>query len=402
MNRRPLLFSGPTIDPALPANPRERVRYSHGQLLGADEFTTDQQYHLLHHRLHQVALHGMGVARGLNVGFADDELTVGPGLAVDPLGRNLLLTQVKCLAVPLLHTTDAWQDFELASEDEFKEVRRAWIVLRYRSHLSDPVSTYSAGCGSSSSQTRPSRICDGVIVELEATRPEIPNWVPQRQNVEPSGEPGTWRQRLLRIVTHAADELHPVWDGSQVDHAVCLAEVRLHPVEDGAGGTITTVAQIDPNVRPILPSVQMAVDYLSNEPLLRPSPAAPLRLARVKPDVLEAGESIVPGFQFPQPLQPGTVISETTFAAHSLGDAWEPVEHTVEVVAGSPNLLRVKLAPVEAGRPIRITLVGDGPTPICTPDGKPLSGWLHEATRSDATRGRTVAYTFTAPSEEAP
>ncbi|MCA9572346.1 MAG: hypothetical protein KC656_31115, partial [Myxococcales bacterium] len=64
--------------------------------------------------------------------------------------------------------------------------------------------------------------------------------------------------------------------------------------------------------------------------------------------------------------------------------------------------LRIRLDPVPADTPIRITLFGDGATPIASEQGLPLSGWSTEPVDQPTTRGRTVSHHLIAPAEEAP
>jgi len=73
----------------------ERMRYFFGQVLGADEFRTEQDY--FRHRLRRLnrELVGTGVVRGLGVSVqADDSGTgqhvvVKPGFAIDPRGEEI-------------------------------------------------------------------------------------------------------------------------------------------------------------------------------------------------------------------------------------------------------------------------------------------------------------------------
>jgi len=59
------------IDPATPGDPFTRLHYHYGQLLGAEDFNTEQRYFLLRSRLHNAVLHGFGTVWGLKVGYVD-------------------------------------------------------------------------------------------------------------------------------------------------------------------------------------------------------------------------------------------------------------------------------------------------------------------------------------------
>lgn len=74
--------------------PAERPRYFEGQLLTAEDLRVEQDYWLRKHRLHNLALHGSGVVCGLAVTpRGGGALTVGPGIAIDRLGREIVVPQ---------------------------------------------------------------------------------------------------------------------------------------------------------------------------------------------------------------------------------------------------------------------------------------------------------------------
>lgn len=73
----------------------KRLRYFAGQLLSADDLREEQQYFMRRRQRHNLALHGSGVVTGLSVTVSGDtsppSLVVGPGLALDPHGREIEL-----------------------------------------------------------------------------------------------------------------------------------------------------------------------------------------------------------------------------------------------------------------------------------------------------------------------
>ena len=77
-----------------------RNNYFEGKRLTADSFTVEQKYSLGRRRLLNRAIHGWGVVYGYPVTLAAPEksagpgrLQIGPGLALDPCGRELLQTE---------------------------------------------------------------------------------------------------------------------------------------------------------------------------------------------------------------------------------------------------------------------------------------------------------------------
>jgi hypothetical protein len=80
----------------------ERIRYTAGMLLTADEFRTEQTYHVERRRLLNRMLHGAGVVSGLEVtgGPEDGTVTVAPGFALDRCGREILICEPQQVTVP--------------------------------------------------------------------------------------------------------------------------------------------------------------------------------------------------------------------------------------------------------------------------------------------------------------
>ena len=141
-------------DPATPGDPFTRLRYHYGQLLGAEDFETEQRYFLLRSRLHNALLHGAGTAWGLRVREqvstepAGLRLICDPGLAIDALGREIYVPQRVCLDLTGLAATPFWGDLaappaapgEADGEEEDPDPRRrVYVVLSYRACLSAPV-----------------------------------------------------------------------------------------------------------------------------------------------------------------------------------------------------------------------------------------------------------------------
>jgi hypothetical protein len=70
--------------------PLTRLNYFDGKFLRADDMTVEQQYiRALVHLSNQAG--GAGVVTGLDTAASGDDLAIGPGMAIDPAGRILLL-----------------------------------------------------------------------------------------------------------------------------------------------------------------------------------------------------------------------------------------------------------------------------------------------------------------------
>jgi hypothetical protein len=79
----------------------ERPRYFPGKLVTAADFELEQQYHIEKRWLLNRMLQGAGVVSGL--GLATDDqgtVTVAPGFALDPRGREIMVCEPQVLAIP--------------------------------------------------------------------------------------------------------------------------------------------------------------------------------------------------------------------------------------------------------------------------------------------------------------
>jgi hypothetical protein len=85
-----------------PDGPPTRVNYFDGQMLTAADFRAEQDYHRNMRYLHNRLLHGWGIVDGLDVDDAGDgtAVHVGPGLAIDRLGRELVLPERVSIDLP--------------------------------------------------------------------------------------------------------------------------------------------------------------------------------------------------------------------------------------------------------------------------------------------------------------
>ena len=82
------------------AQPFERVNYFAGEYLTKDDFVTEQNYYINKSRTHNRYLHSWGIVQGLEVEKeTSGSITVSPGMAIDGLGREIVLYEQKILQV---------------------------------------------------------------------------------------------------------------------------------------------------------------------------------------------------------------------------------------------------------------------------------------------------------------
>jgi hypothetical protein len=73
------------------ADQPRRVNFSTGMLLTAADLAVEQEYHRGMRYLHN-RLHGFGTVSGLEVDVGGGSVRVGPGLAIDRCGREIVVT----------------------------------------------------------------------------------------------------------------------------------------------------------------------------------------------------------------------------------------------------------------------------------------------------------------------
>src|SRR6266700_3193786 len=84
----------------LPAAVDKRVRFFDGQFLQDQDFIDEQKYHLDRERRLSRLLRVTGIAEGLSVVPKVNQVTVTPGMAVDGLGRHLVVAADLVVALP--------------------------------------------------------------------------------------------------------------------------------------------------------------------------------------------------------------------------------------------------------------------------------------------------------------
>jgi hypothetical protein len=71
----------------------KRVRFFSGQMLTAQDFQVEQDYQLNKRRLFNRYVYGTGIIAGLDVAVENGMIVVSPGLALDPLGNEIVIDQ---------------------------------------------------------------------------------------------------------------------------------------------------------------------------------------------------------------------------------------------------------------------------------------------------------------------
>jgi hypothetical protein len=147
-------------------DPNTRVNYTLGMILGAEDLRQDQRYQMARDDRHQRALHGWGVACGLEVDIGDgSELRVHPGMAVDAVGQTICISSTQC--ADLL----AW----LADQDVGEGETTVWVLACYDACETDLLPVPSGPCRDLDDALAASRLVDSFELRLSLEPPPLRN-----------------------------------------------------------------------------------------------------------------------------------------------------------------------------------------------------------------------------------
>jgi len=147
------------------APPRSRLRWFTGRFLTAGDLTDEQSYHLGRHRLHNRLLHGWGTICGLRVrpderpGCERDYVRVEPGIALDCLGREIVLACPERVRWPV--------DPARTSDEDAVGV----LCVRYHECDDQPLPAIVGDC-TASRTTEAGRIVEGCTFEVHVPTAE--------------------------------------------------------------------------------------------------------------------------------------------------------------------------------------------------------------------------------------
>lgn len=104
------------------AETETRPKYHDGQLLLAEDFLAEQNFHIEARRHHNLNFHGWGVLHGLTVSRdGEDAVAIEPGVAIDEKGNEIALKEVKHVPVPVSEPNAAFKVFLAYQETATQE-----------------------------------------------------------------------------------------------------------------------------------------------------------------------------------------------------------------------------------------------------------------------------------------
>lgn len=250
-------------DATLPDNPQCTLNVHFGMMLGVDELRTEQGFHIGRSRRHQRLLHGTGVVAGYPLAFDDEtfDLQVGPGLAIDALGRDLALEAGQCVNLVqwwLRHQQDEAFDDLASLEDATIDLD---VRVCYSTCLSSPVPAIAEPCAGNASDIAYSRVCETVSLLLRRRVPPVDAPTPALADPNvPDGSPPAEVPPIIEAAkTHAGLALllsqidtSPPDPIDTADLCLTLATLRGVHLKKDADGWTATLDAIDLGTRPLL------------------------------------------------------------------------------------------------------------------------------------------------------
>jgi hypothetical protein len=350
-------------------------------------------------------------------------LVVEPGLAVDPLGRDIWVDRDLCIDIAQLPPS-FWEQLEAPGEGQAfpgDAERRAHVVLRFLSCQGEPVPAVTPPCADEADHVAYSRIYERYRVDLEATAPADPHelqreWLaaieagpeggsesggessgdegesgaqpfaPDSDDDEDSSSATDWanalpndslRDRLLRWALDDAPRLSGLWNDARFEPAgVLLATVYLR---FDSNSQKTRVVLIDNAVRALLPPVQLVAEQLTGHRLIGANGAERLRVRSIEAVTPEGEEALRLAVTLSEPFLASSAKQGSVSLRRLLGVGWSEAPTEVTADAESKQLLVVSKKDAKWADATHWQLVirGAGMDPLMGASG-PLAGWWDE------------------------
>jgi hypothetical protein len=185
-------------DPILEGAPVDRVFYTTGVLLGAEDFSDEQSYHRGRLARALAYLFGSGIVAGLRVrvepaqeGVQEETVVVEPGLAIDRLGRIIEVPRPACLKLDLWYNQQPVDDLKQALHPRTPPVAGdpyngvvADLFINFEVCERGKTPAFAAGPFDAIDAVQPSRLRDAYRLEL-VTRKDTAPIPPLPENIWP-------------------------------------------------------------------------------------------------------------------------------------------------------------------------------------------------------------------------
>lgn len=272
-------------------DPRKRVNFTTGLVLGEDEFVQEQTHLRERDHARVRSLHGYGTVSGLSVSWDDDarQIRVAPGVAVDPVGRLVCVPATQCADLSRW-LNEHRDEVDAAIEAAGREDRRfgLYVVLCHRECETDTVPVPTDSCRSADESMAASRIVESFDLRLLFS-PPVPAGEPAGGGLDAAVEQllelasrlrddaevddDAVRQELREWSTQRRPELEdrPCLSAPEDDcgdddgpsTAVLLARIELSAEVVSGGAIQPREPQVDDADRPVLLSTRYLQEWLT-------------------------------------------------------------------------------------------------------------------------------------------
>lgn len=157
-----------------PLDPKKRLNYEFGMVLGVNDFRQEQEHHEWKHRLSNRMLHGYGTVCGLQVsvgattGGNDVEVRISPGYAITPKGNWVSVEKDQCGQLNQWlqnHKNDL-------SPPPGPGEQRLFVTVCYDECYTELVPIAGQACASDEDSSKPSRILESFKIEFSWQMPK--------------------------------------------------------------------------------------------------------------------------------------------------------------------------------------------------------------------------------------
>ncbi len=157
-------------------DPKKRLNYEFGMVLGVNDFRQEQEHHEWKHRLSNRFLEGSGTVCGLQItagavidaGNNDIEIRIAPGYAITPKGNWIVVEKDQCGKL------NQWlqrQNNE-SSPSLGAGTQRVYVTLCYDECFTELVPIAGQACASDEESSKPSRIQENFKIEFSWQAPK--------------------------------------------------------------------------------------------------------------------------------------------------------------------------------------------------------------------------------------
>ncbi|HCG78994.1 MAG TPA: hypothetical protein DE015_07260 [Oceanospirillales bacterium] len=257
------------------AEPLRRVSYEAGMMLGLEATRDEQAYHRRRLTRHQYWLQGFGTLAGLNVTMtpethpdANDDVSVrlhvSPGVAIDGLGREVMLHEAYC--IDLKQWVEAQSEAHLLEGyDGGPEVLWLKVCIRHKDCAIARQPVLARKLNLSTDAVQPARTADSVQLELipERLPPEDDRYHPWSSH-EPVSDAMPPLSSIETQTLQAATATSPEAEAQLKMHA------RLLHALDGSGLSTTNLTdELDAGARLLLARIRIETSQ-PGDPIINP------------------------------------------------------------------------------------------------------------------------------------